>query len=104
MLRQLEHYNDGRQRAGYRPIRIGIGINTGIVILGTIGGAARMDGTVIGDAVNLAARLERLTKEYRVSILISDHTLYSLDHPGEWGHPLPRSHPGPRQTGFAFGV
>ena len=84
MLRQLDQYNDGRQRAGYRPIRIGIGINTGIVILGTIGGAARMDGTVIGDAVNLAARLERLTKEYRVSILISDHTLYSLDHPGEW--------------------
>jgi len=84
MLRQLEEYNDGRQRAGYRAIRIGIGINTGIVILGTIGGAARMDGTVIGDAVNLAARLERLTKEYRVSILISDYTLYSLDDPGEW--------------------
>lgn len=84
MLRQLEAYNDGRQRAGYRPIRIGIGINTGIVILGTIGGAARMDGTVIGDAVNLAARLERLTKEYRVSILISDYTLYSLDQPSEW--------------------
>lgn len=84
MLRQLEEYNDGRQRAGYRPIKIGIGINTGIVILGTIGGAARMDGTVIGDAVNLAARLERLTKEYRVSILISDYTLYSLDRPSEW--------------------
>jgi class 3 adenylate cyclase len=84
MLRQLDDYNDGRQRAGYRPIRIGIGINTGIVILGTIGGAARMDGTVIGDAVNLAARLERLTKEYRVSVLISDYTLYSLDHPDDW--------------------
>jgi len=84
MLRQLDEYNDGRQRAGYRPIRIGIGINTGIVILGTIGGAARMDGTVIGDAVNLAARLERLTKEYRVSVLISDYTLYSLDHPDDW--------------------
>ncbi len=84
MLRQLDDYNFGRQRAGYRPIKIGIGINTGIVILGTIGGAARMDGTVIGDAVNLAARLERLTKEYRVSILISDYTLYSLDRPQEW--------------------
>lgn len=84
MLDQLDQYNDGRQRAGYRPIRIGIGINTGIVMLGTIGGAARMDGTVIGDAVNLAARLERLTKEYRVSILISDYTLYSLDRPEDW--------------------
>lgn len=84
MLKQLDEYNDGRQRAGYRPIKIGIGINTGIVILGTVGGGARMDGTVIGDAVNLAARLERLTKEYRVSILISDYTLYSLDHPQDW--------------------
>ena len=84
MLKRLEEYNDGRQRAGYRPVNIGIGINTGIVILGTIGGAARMDGTVIGDAVNLAARLERLTKEYRVSILISEYTLYSLDEPSLW--------------------
>jgi len=84
MLERLEEYNQGRQRAGYRPIRIGIGINTGIVILGTVGGASRMDGTVIGDAVNLAARLERLTKEYRVSILISEYTLYSLDEPNLW--------------------
>jgi hemerythrin len=84
MLERLEQYNDGRERAGYRPIKIGIGINTGIVILGTVGGAARMDGTVIGDAVNLAARLERLTKEYRVSILIGENTLYSLDQPDLW--------------------
>ena len=84
MLKQLEEYNEGRRRAGYRPIKIGIGINTGIVILGTVGGAARMDGTVIGDAVNLAARLERLTKEYRVSILISEYTLYCLDQPNLW--------------------
>jgi hemerythrin len=84
MLERLEEYNNGRERAGYRRIKIGIGINTGIVILGTVGGAARMDGTVIGDAVNLAARLERLTKEYRVSILISEYTLYCLDEPSLW--------------------
>ena len=84
LLERLDEYNAGRRRAGYRPIRIGIGINTGIVILGTVGGASRMDGTVIGDAVNLAARLERLTKEYRVSILISEYTLYSLDQPSLW--------------------
>ncbi|MDP1611047.1 MAG: adenylate/guanylate cyclase domain-containing protein [Sulfuritalea sp.] len=84
MLEKLDQYNNGRQRAGYRPINIGIGINTGIVILGTVGGAARMDGTVIGDAVNLAARLERLTKEYRVSVLISENTLYCLDQPHLW--------------------
>ena len=84
MLQCLEEYNDGRQRAGYRPIRIGIGINTGIVILGTVGGAERMDGTVIGDAVNLAARIERMTKEYRASVLISEYTLYCLDRPELW--------------------
>jgi hemerythrin-like metal-binding protein len=84
MLQHLEEYNDGRKRAGYRPIKIGIGINTGIVILGTIGGASRMDGTVIGDAVNLAARMERMTKEYRSSILISEYTLYCLDRPEHW--------------------
>ncbi len=84
MLHKLDDYNAGRKRAGYRPIKIGIGINTGVVILGTIGGAARMDVTVIGDAVNLAARLERLTKDYRVSILISEYTLYSLEQPAPW--------------------
>ncbi len=81
MLAKLDEYNTGRERAGYRPIRIGIGINTGIVILGTVGGVGRMDGTVIGDAVNLAARLERLTKEYKVPLLISEYTLYSLENP-----------------------
>ena len=84
MLQRLDDYNTGRERAGYRPIKVGIGINTGIVILGTIGGASRMDGTVIGDAVNLAARLERLTKEYGVPILISEYTLYCLDEPDLW--------------------
>lgn len=80
MLDKLEEYNAGRARAGYRPIKIGIGINTGIVILGTVGGVSRMDGTVIGDAVNLAARLERMTKDYKVPLLISEYTLYSLEN------------------------
>lgn len=80
MLDKLDEYNAGRERAGYRSIKIGIGINTGIVILGTIGGVSRMDGTVIGDAVNLAARLERLTKDYKVPLLISEYTLYSLEN------------------------
>lgn len=84
MLAKLDEYNAGRERAGYRPIKIGIGINTGIVILGTVGGAGRMDGTVIGDAVNLASRLERLTKEYQVPVLISEYTLYSLENAKPW--------------------
>lgn len=84
MLAKLDEYNAGRERAGYHAIQIGIGINTGIVILGTIGGEGRMDGTVIGDAVNLASRLEQLTKEYKVPVLISEYTLSSLENIKPW--------------------
>lgn len=79
MLRELVNYNEGRQRAGYVPIRIGIGINTGLVMMGTVGGHNRMETTVIGDAVNQAARIETQTKAYRVPFLISEHTLHDLE-------------------------
>jgi hemerythrin len=78
MLAQLQTYNAGRERAGYPRIRIGIGLNTGIVMLGTLGGTHRMEGTVLSDAVNLAARLETTTKVYQTPLLISEHTLYAL--------------------------
>ncbi|MBI5923112.1 MAG: guanylate cyclase [Betaproteobacteria bacterium] len=79
MLYQLAEYNHGRTRAGYMPIRIGIGVNTGLVIMGTVGGHNRMDSTVIGDAVNLASRLEGLTKNYGTPLIISAHTLHALE-------------------------
>lgn len=79
MLHCLHDYNEHRDRSGYLPISIGIGINTGRLMLGTVGGSLRMDGTVISDAVNLASRLEGLTKNYGVSLLISHHT-YSRLH------------------------
>ncbi|MFH0934669.1 MAG: adenylate/guanylate cyclase domain-containing protein, partial [Pseudomonadota bacterium] len=62
MLERLSYYNAGRVRAGYTPVNIGIGLNTGMVMIGTVGGINRMDSTVIGDAVNLTARLEEATK------------------------------------------
>jgi PAS domain S-box-containing protein len=80
MLRQLTRYNLTRQRRDRTPIEIGIGINTRAVMLGTVGGRHRMDSTVIGDTVNLASRLERLTRTYGVSLLISHHTFFQLDH------------------------
>ena len=79
MLDKLAEYNDGRMRAGYVPIQIGIGLNAGMVMLGTVGGDKRMDGTVISDAVNLASRLEEMTKVYLTPLLLSEHMLYSLD-------------------------
>ena len=84
MLERLKVYNEGRARAGYLPIRIGIGINTGIVMLGTVGGIGRMEGTVISDAVNLASRLEGMSKVYGVPMLISEHTLHSLEDPSRY--------------------
>ena len=84
LLEKLEHYNAGRARAGYVPIQIGVGLNTGMVIIGTVGGANRMDSTVIGDAVNLGSRIEEATKTYRAQILISQNTYYDLADPSKY--------------------
>ncbi|MDH4284133.1 MAG: hypothetical protein OEV35_02335 [Gallionellaceae bacterium] len=84
MLKKLDHYNSGRARAGYESIQIGIGLNTGMVIIGTVGGANRMDSTVIGDTVNVTSRIEEATKTYGVPLLISQSTLYDLADPSKY--------------------
>lgn len=86
MQKELNQYNTTRQRPKRRPISIGIGINTGSLMLGTVGGANRMDTTVISDAVNLAARLEDLTKVYGASILISGQTFLELKNYEEYNY------------------
>ena len=77
----LEGFNEERRASGLEPIAIGIGLNTGSLMLGTIGEKNRMDGTVISDAVNLASRIESLTKEYHVGLLISQYTYEQLADP-----------------------
>lgn len=84
MFDKLNHYNAGRNRAGYVPTQIGIGLNTGLVMIGTVGGANRMDSTVIGDPVNLTSRIEEATKTYHVPLLISQNTLYDLADPAKY--------------------
>lgn len=84
MLHLLHEYNTTRGRPGRPPIEIGIGINTGLMMLGTVGGHSRMDGTVISDAVNVASRVEGLTKNYGVSLLISQDTFLSLNNPDDY--------------------
>ncbi len=81
MQETIKEYNRYRRSSGYDPITIGIGINTGKMILGTIGFETRMDSTVIGDSVNLASRLEGLTKKYAIPIAISKFTLNALTDP-----------------------
>ncbi len=81
MLQSLAEYNQYRANFGLIPIQIGIGINTGSLMLGTVGGKNRMDGTVISDAVNLASRVEGLTKLYGVSMLITEKTFLELNEP-----------------------
>ncbi|WP_017306230.1 AAA family ATPase [Spirulina subsalsa] len=79
MLRALADYNQTYPQSS--PLEIGIGLHTGSLMLGTVGSPRRMDGTVIGDAVNLSARVETLTKTYGVSLLITHQTLAQLDDP-----------------------
>ncbi len=79
----LLQYNEGRQRAGYVPIKIGIGINTGDLMLGTLGSAERMESTVISDAVNVTARIEQLNRVYDTQLLIGNETFLKLKNPLE---------------------
>ena len=74
MLRQLDLVNATRATRGSAPMRLGIGVATGEVVAGTIGSPKRMDYTVIGDSVNLAARLQELTKTYGVELLVCERT------------------------------
>ncbi|MDM8531382.1 adenylate/guanylate cyclase domain-containing protein [Anaerolineales bacterium HSG25] len=81
MLRRLNDYNNLRQTNGKPIVELGIGLHTGMLMLGTIGEESRMEGTVISDAVNVASRVEGLTKQYGASLVISQQTLMSLADP-----------------------
>ena len=81
MYRTLASWNISRERHGLPPVEIGVGINRGRLMVGTIGENQRMEGTVISDAVNLASRIESLTGLYGASVLTGDATRNALENP-----------------------
>ncbi len=80
----LEEYNRRRAARGEIPVRAGIGISTGPIMLGTIGAEKRLACSVIGDVVNTASRVESLTKSYGAGILISNFTFERLSNPEKY--------------------
>lgn len=83
MIRRLRAWTRAQENEG-QPIRIGVGIATGRIMFGTIGAANRLKCGVIGDAVNLAARIEGLTKTYNLGLLITQGTYRALPDPDKF--------------------
>jgi adenylate cyclase len=78
MLEKLKELNNSFKEKGLPEIDIGVGINTGDVIVGNMGTDMRFDYTAIGDTVNLASRLEGMNKVYKTHIIISEFTFMHL--------------------------
>ncbi len=79
MQNKLDQYNIERKAKNRIAIEVGVGIHDGMVMLGTVGEEERMDSTVISDAVNIASRLERLTKRYSSRIITSFETILVIN-------------------------
>jgi adenylate cyclase len=78
MLRDLDGWNAERRARGEAPIGVGIGLHHGPAVLGDIGGAERFEFAVIGDTVNVASRLERLTRELGCRLVVGDALIRRL--------------------------
>ncbi|MGK0291109.1 MAG: class 3 adenylate cyclase/HAMP domain-containing protein [bacterium] len=78
---KLQVFNQEREALGQKGIKTGVGLHSGTLMLGIIGENQRMEATVISDAVNLASRIENLTKTYDLPVLISEDTYKLLQNP-----------------------
>lgn len=78
MQKNLMDYNLARKKENKPPVSIGVGIHSGLLMLGTVGETKRMEGTVISDTVNLSSRLEGLTKHFGANILVSEDVISKI--------------------------
>jgi class 3 adenylate cyclase len=84
MQQAIKELNQERQQDGQAPIRAGIGMHTGPLIMGITGDEHRLDAATIADTVNTAARIESLTKHYQAGLLLSGTTFYHLPETGKY--------------------
>ncbi len=86
MHQEIVRYNHKRKQQNRKPIRVGMGLHTGPLIMGIIGDKIRADATTISDTVNTASRMEGLTKFYGANLLVSEATLSDLEAPERFNY------------------
>jgi adenylate cyclase len=78
MLKELAAWNETRAQKGEPPLGIGIGVNYGPAVMGDVGSEQTLSFTVIGDTVNIASRLQALTRELRTPLIVADPVLKQI--------------------------
>jgi PAS domain S-box-containing protein len=76
MLRELNHWNDARAEKGEERIRIGVGLHFGPATLGDVGTDQRLELTVVGDTINIASRIEKLSRQVSTAVVASDELIH----------------------------
>ncbi|HBO41256.1 MAG TPA: hypothetical protein DD477_08580 [Spirochaetaceae bacterium] len=84
MQKKMTEYNGHRAKMDYRAISLGVGLHTGTLMLGVVGVADHMEGTVVSDAVNLSSRLQSIAKAFNLATVISEATFMALNDPGHY--------------------
>lgn len=88
MLQEIARWNEKRAARGAAPLNVGIGIHYGPVVAGNIGDERRLEFTVIGDVVNVASRIERLTRKYNAPIIVSGDFIEAVRREGARAYDL----------------